>query len=147
MNSHLIVNNKVEGGPYLKFESINGRTIWKENINDIQSIEKVAQSEEDLRLVMTDESKSVFFRFLTDEAKLEITLILSKINTRIRLLDDSIIASADGSSIIYKVNMVTKTNRHPKTIEVDLITGTITRRGTGNIRDIMDIKDMEMDQQ
>ena len=139
VNSHLLVNNKVEGGPYLKFESINGRTIWKENINDIQSIEKVAQSEEDLRLVMTDESKSVFFRFLTDEAKLEITLILSKINTRIRLLDDSIIASADGSSIIYKVNMVTKTNRHPKTIEVDLITGTITRRGTGNIRDIMDI--------
>ena len=30
--TNLIVNNKVEGGPYLKFESINGRTIWKEEV-------------------------------------------------------------------------------------------------------------------
>ena len=44
-------------------------------------------------------------------------LILSKINIRAKIEDDSILTSTDGSSITYKVSMVTKTNRHPKLLK------------------------------
>eukprot|EP00944_MAST-04C_sp_MAST-4C-sp1_P006255 g6255.t1 len=127
------------GAVQLQFQSVNGRTLWNEDVNSIVSLKKIAQSEADLRISMGSEDKSLFLRFLTVEAKLEVMLILSKINTRAKIEDDSILTSIDGSSITYKVSMVTKTNRHPKTVEIDLITGTITRRGTGNIRDITEI--------
>ena len=55
----------------------------EENINDIQSIEKLYKVRK-ITFSLTDESKLFFFVF-NNEAKLEITLILSKINTRIRL--------------------------------------------------------------
>ena len=127
------------GGLCVQFQSVNGRTLWSENASNIVSLKKIAQSEADLRINMGSEDQSVFFRFLTVEAKLEVMLILSKVNVRATIEDDSIVASLDGSSITYKVNMITKANRHPKTVEIDLITGTITRRGTGNIRDITEI--------
>ena len=103
------------GAVQLQFQSVNGRTLWNEDVNSIVSLKKIAQSEADLRISMGSEDKSLFLRFLTVEAKLEVMLILSKINTRAKIEDDSILTSIDGSSITYKVSMVTKTNRHPKT--------------------------------
>ena len=34
-------SNVDEEGPFLHFESINGRSIWKENIHNIDSIERL----------------------------------------------------------------------------------------------------------
>ena len=80
-----------------------------------------------------------FLSFLDGRGKTGSHANFVKDNIRAKIEDDSILTSIDGSSITYKVSMVTKTNRHPKTVEIDLITGTITRRGTGNIRDITEI--------
>eukprot|EP00944_MAST-04C_sp_MAST-4C-sp1_P006652 g6652.t1 len=67
------------GGMQLQFQSVNGRTLWNEDVNNIVSLKKIAQSEADLRINMVSEDKSVFFRFLTVEAKLEVMLILLKV--------------------------------------------------------------------
>ena len=56
-------------GVQLQFQSVNGRTLWNEDVNSIVSLKKIAQSEADL-LSMGSEDKSLFFRFLTVEAKL-----------------------------------------------------------------------------
>ena len=53
----------------------------EQDVNNIVTLKKIAQVKP-ICDNMVSEDKSVFFRFLTVEAKLKVMLILSKINIR-----------------------------------------------------------------